>query len=278
MKKEFVIMVATTHRRLLIAGNWKMVKTRAEAVNFANTLAPFLLPLASEQGLPQLMLCPNFLALQPLQQVLNDLTLPITVVAQTMESRPEGAFTGEVSPVMLIEAGISTVLLGHSERRQYYNETDDTVAAKTKAALAHGLSPIICVGETLTQREAGKTDVVITQQVTTALQDLNADQLSPIVLAYEPVWAIGTGKVCEAIEADRVCGVIRALMLQLFGLSVAEQTRILYGGSMNPDNAIGLLALPNIDGGLIGGASLKPESYLALVKAAITISALPVAI
>lgn len=252
-------------RKPLMAGNWKMYKTRKEATGFVETLAEGL------KALPQttdVVLCPSFTLLAPVLQTIKTFALPVKVAAQTMEAKSEGAYTGEVSPAQLADLQVDGVVLGHSERRQYFNETDEAIAAKTLAAIAQRLFPIVCVGETLDEREAGQTDAVVRRQVETCLRGLSAEQWASVVIAYEPVWAIGTGKVCDAPEANRVCALIRAVVAELAGETVAQQTRILYGGSMKPDNAESLLAQSDIDGGLVGGASLQPDSFLQLVTLA----------
>lgn len=254
-------------RRFLIAGNWKMYKTTGEARKFIRELAPNL--NGAEPPLPQILVCPPFIALPTAVQTIQELGLPVHVGAQTMESREEGAYTGEVSPLMLKDAGADFVILGHSERREYYNETDHTVNAKVHAALQHKLTPIICVGESLEQRESGQTDTHIEQQVRAALKDIAPSDYPKLVFAYEPIWAIGTGRTCEALEANRVCGLIRNV---LNSAGDGEAVRILYGGSMKPENSLELLKQPHIDGGLIGGASLKPDSFFEIIRHAVEVS------
>ena len=238
---------------ILLAGNWKMFKTRAEARTFVEVLREKLAHAAPNP--PQLLLCPPFTCLETLLNAVGD--LPIQIGAQTMADKTEGAYTGEVSAAMLQDLGLQWVILGHSERRQYYAETNATVAAKALLALEHDLSPIVCVGESLEQREAGETDRFITEQVQ-AVMATGVDARK-LVFAYEPIWAIGTGKVCEAEEANRVCALIHQL---------ASGSRVLYGGSVKPDNAEQLFGQPAIQGALVGGASLDPESYWTLALAA----------
>ena len=256
--------MANMQRGLLMAGNWKMFKTRAEVEAFILGLAPVF------QKSPQVeaMVCPSFTLLSTAQKTIKRMNLPLKVSAQNMEYREEGAFTGEVSAIHLKELELRGVLLGHSERRQYYNETCEAINQKAKVALQYGLLPIICVGETLEHREAGTTDAVVLEQVTKALAGLDAKQIPAIVIAYEPVWAIGTGKVCETPEANRVCAFIRQQVANQFGQDAAEALRILYGGSMNTTNAEALLSQTDIDGGLIGGASLKVDSFAELLVTA----------
>ena len=257
---------AQSSRRYLIAGNWKMYKTVAEAKEFTRTLYDQI--REEESLLPDIVLCPPTIALDAVVHAIEK-TLggaPFSVGAQTMESHDEGAYTGETSPKMLADLEVEYVVIGHSERRQYYNEVDETVNAKTKAALAHQLTPIVCVGESLEQRESGQTDTVVTSQVEAALQGIAASDFEKLVFAYEPVWAIGTGKTCEADEANRVCALIR----QTIGKKgSAEQTRILYGGSVKPENSDQLLGQSDIDGALVGGASLKTDSFSAIITAAV---------
>lgn len=250
-----------------MAGNWKMYKTRAQTEAFVTELTPLLTALPTANR-PQLLLCAAFTLLDTLSTALTAQNLPVKAAAQTMESRSEGAYTGEISPLMLADLGIEAVILGHSERREYYNETDATVNAKTLAALAHNLTPIVCVGETLAQREANQTDALIESQLKAALQNVAPRDFSRLVIAYEPVWAIGTGKVCEAPEAGRVCSLIRQTLIELAGEANAQTIRILYGGSMKPDNAASLLAQADIDGGLVGGASLQAASFAQLAEIA----------
>ncbi|HEY9687117.1 MAG TPA: triose-phosphate isomerase [Coleofasciculaceae cyanobacterium] len=251
-------------RRPIIAGNWKMFKTTKEAADFTQALWQKTQPHVGVQ-LPEIVVCPPFTALQTVQNLASQLQTPFIVAAQNMESRDNGAYTGEISPLMLLDLGVRWVILGHSERRQYYNETDETVAEKTIAALKHGMTPIVCVGEQLNERETGNTDRVIEQQVRAVLEKMNSQDLPKMVVAYEPVWAIGTGKVCDATEANRVCGLIRHFLNEV---GAGDQVRIVYGGSMKPDNAQALMTQPEIDGGLVGGASLEADSFFAIIEQA----------
>jgi len=256
-------------RRPIVAGNWKMFKTTGEAADFVQALWKKVQAHDSAE-LPEIVICPPFTALATVQETVSQLGAPFVIAAQTMESRDNGAYTGEVSPPMLLDLGIRWVVIGHSERRQYYNETDETVAAKTVAALKHGITPIVCVGELLQDRETSQTDHVIEQQVLAVLDKIHADDIPKIVVAYEPVWAIGTGKVCEAAEANRVCGLIRH---HLRNAGSGDQTRVLYGGSVKPDNMQQLMQQSEIDGGLVGGASLEPDSFAALIEHACLVKA-----
>jgi triosephosphate isomerase len=248
-------------RKTIIAGNWKMNTTRKEALALTEALVK---GVQGKSGLPEIVLCPPFTSLHTVAEAIKGSS--IAIGAQNMEYRDNGAYTGEISPLMLLELGVKYVILGHSERRQYYGDTNQVVNHKVKAALQHGLVPILCVGETLDEREDNLTDSVVSRQVTASLADLKAEDLKTLVIAYEPVWAIGTGKVCESAEADRVIGVIRTTLDNQFG-GIGEQTPVLYGGSVNAKNSGELLQQRNIDGGLVGGASLKPEEFLPIIEA-----------
>lgn len=255
-----------TKRRTIIAGNWKMFKTRKEATELASAVAA---GVKGEKDLPEVVLIPPFTSIESALNAVKD--SPVAIGAQNMDWRDNGAFTGEVSPVMLTELGVKYVLIGHSERRQFFGETNQTVNQRLKAALAHKLIPIVCVGETLDERESGLTDSVVRRQVGAALAEIPPEALDVIVVAYEPVWAIGTGKVCEADEANRVLGQIRATIADLYkegGHSErADIVPLLYGGSVKPSNIEEQMAKPEIDGALVGGASLKAEEFLPLIKA-----------
>lgn len=260
--------MATT-RRPIIAGNWKMFKTTQEATQFVEALWKKVQPHA-KADLPEIVLCPSFTALASVKSTITQLNAPFIVAAQNMESRDSGAYTGEVSPPMLADLGVKWVVIGHSERRQYFNETDESVAQKTVAALQHGMTPIVCVGELLQERENGLTDAVVEQQVRAVLTRISAADLPKIVIAYEPVWAIGTGKVCEAPEANRVCALIRHFLSEY---GAADQVRILYGGSVKPDNTHSLMSQSDIDGGLVGGASLEADSFFGIIEQASLVKA-----
>jgi triosephosphate isomerase len=245
----------------LIAGNWKMHKTVADAEAFIATL----LPRVSTADGVDVAVCPPFLALSAL--VDSTRGSRVAVYAQNMHQEPEGAFTGEVSAPMLVEAGVQGVILGHSERREYCNETDKALALKVPVALEAGLVPILCVGETEEERERGDTERKLRHQVHQDLQRLEDEQLGDVVIAYEPIWAIGTGHVATPDQAQEAIAFVRALVADR-SPEQAERARILYGGSVKPDNAGELLALPDVDGALVGGASLDPESFAAIVSAA----------
>lgn len=251
-------------RKPLMAANWKMYKTVAEAKDYVAQLMA-LLQGKNTKDLPDIILCPPFTALAPLTAIITQLAPAIALGAQNMSEHEEGAHTGDIAPRMLTEFGVQYVIIGHSERRQYCHETDAQVNAKVKTALRHGLTPIVCVGESLTQREAGQTDSWVTQQVQAALDGIASTDRQRLVLAYEPIWAIGTGKVCEADEANRVIGLIRHT-------AETPAMRVLYGGSVKPDNIQSLMAQPEIDGGLVGGASLDPNSFYQLVQAAMPLN------
>lgn len=246
-------------RQLIIAGNWKMHKTVAEAVSFVQDLKQRV-----NNSQVEVVVCPTFTALAPVAEALKGSN--IALAAQNMHWENQGAFTGEISPVMLKELGCKYVVLGHSERRQYFAETDEGVNKKTKAALEHELIPIVCVGETLEQREAGQTEQVVETQTRGALAGLSPEQVAGLVIAYEPVWAIGTGKTASDEDAQQVNGYIRKVIADQFGSSTAEAVRIQYGGSVKPSNAKGLMSQPDIDGGLVGGASLKVEDFVGIIE------------
>ncbi|MFY9176349.1 MAG: triose-phosphate isomerase [Caldicoprobacterales bacterium] len=246
-------------RRPIIAGNWKMNKTPSEAVELVNQLKPLVKDAEAE-----VVVCPPFVCLPAVAQALEGSN--IALGAQNMHFEEKGAFTGEIAPGMLKEIGVKFVIIGHSERRQYFAETDETVNKKVHAAFAHDLTPIVCVGETLEEREQGITEKVVEKQTRAALAGLSSDNAEKTVIAYEPVWAIGTGKTATSQQANEVISFIRSIIADMFGNDVAEKIRIQYGGSMNAGNASELMAMPDIDGGLIGGASLKAEDFSKVVN------------
>ena len=248
-------------RRPYIAGNWKMFKTSAEARDYAQKLLARL-PLGS--GV-ELAVCPPYTALAAALDVLRD--SDVKVLAQNMHQEAEGAFTGEVSAAMLTELGVQGTLLGHSERRQYFNENDKALQEKVPAALAAGLEPMLCVGESEDEREAGETQRKLRHQVGIGLEKVPDEQLADVVIAYEPIWAIGTGKVATPEMAQDAIGFIRALVGDR-SKEAAQRVRVLYGGSVKPGNAAEILAQPDIDGALVGGASLDPDGLTEIVKAA----------
>jgi len=249
------------NRTPLIAGNWKMHKTVAEAEQFIAGL----LPRVSSVQRVEIAICPTFTALQAM--VDSTRGSRVAVYAQNMHYLDEGAFTGEVSVPMLEEVGVHGVVLGHSERRQMFGETDRALALKVPAALAAGLLPVLCVGETEEERERGDTERKLRHQVQEALVKVESERLGDVVIAYEPIWAIGTGQVATSEQAQEAIAFVRALVGDR-SAEQAKRTRILYGGSVKPDNAAELLDLPDIDGALVGGASLDPESFAAVVAAA----------
>ena len=248
-------------RRKLIAANWKMYKTPQQAEEFMRAFLPLLAP----DPTCDVVVCPPYPALSVVACTAGG---RVGVGAQNMHWEKEGAFTGEVSAAMLLAAGCGYVIIGHSERRQYFGETDDTVNSKLKAALAAGLKPIVCVGEVLAEREAGLTDAVLRGQCGGAFRQISVQEAAPIAVAYEPVWAIGTGRTATPQIAAAAHGVIRAQAAKAFGQPFADAMRILYGGSVKPDNAKSLMAEAEIDGALVGGASLDARSFAQIVEAA----------
>ncbi len=248
-------------RTPLIAGNWKLHKTVAEA----EALIQALLPRVSDADGVEVAICPSFLALEAM--VDSTRGSRVQVYAQNMHQAASGAYTGEVSAPMLVEAGVHGVVLGHSERRQYFGETDKALALKVPAALDAGLTVILCVGETEAERERGDTERKLRHQVQEDLAKVPTERLGEIVIAYEPIWAIGTGIVATAEQAQEAIAFVRALVADR-SREQADRARILYGGSVKPDNAAELLALPDVDGALVGGASLDAESFGAIVAAA----------
>lgn len=247
-------------RRRVIAGNWKMYKTQAEARALVSALAP----LVSGAAHCDVVVAPPFTAIAAAVEAARGTS--IAVSGQDLFWEKEGAFTGEVSTAMLVEAGCRYVIIGHSERRQFFGETDETVHKKTKAALAAGLIPIVCVGETLQERESGATESVLGRQFRGGLAALTPAEFSRILIAYEPVWAIGTGRVATPEQAAAAHRFLRQLATDAFSTEAASALRILYGGSVKPDNVAGLMAQEELDGALVGGASLDAKSFAALVN------------
>lgn len=238
-----------------------MYKSLAEAKKFAEEVKG----LVPDSVKVDSIICAPALYLEQLKQIVSDSTLKIG--AQTMHFETEGAFTGEVSPTQLAEIGVEYVILGHSERREYFNETDEDVNKKVHAAFAYEISPILCVGETLEEREAGSTTSKVEKQIELGLAGLSEEQVKKLVVAYEPIWAIGTGKTATSEDANEVCRSIRLKVEGLYGKDTADSIRIQYGGSVKPENIKELLAMDDIDGALVGGASLQPESFLKLLEA-----------
>jgi triosephosphate isomerase len=250
-------------RKPIVAGNWKMNKTVAEAIDLANAIKRDLADCKDVD----VVLCPPFTALKAVGDVVTG--THIDLGAQNMHWEKSGAYTGEVSAAMLRELFCHYVILGHSERRQYFGETDEIVNKKTKAALASNLKPIVCIGETLQERESGRTEEVITTQARASLAGLSTRELVECIVAYEPVWAIGTGKTASPQQAQDVHALIRRLLKEMADDAVAQSVRIQYGGSMKPANARELMSQPDIDGGLIGGAALEARSFVEIVQGAV---------
>ena len=249
-------------RREIFAGNWKMYKTGEQAVSLAGDLVKGASSLKKSGR--EVIIFPPSIYLRELASTCKGSS--VSVGAQNMYYEDEGAFTGEISPLMVKDSGCRYILIGHSERRHVFGETDDDVNKKVKAAFTHGLEPVICVGELLDEREKGITDEVVKRQVAKAFEAISRDLLSKTIIAYEPVWAIGTGKVATPEIAEEVHSFIRDVLISLYDKAVAEKVPILYGGSVKPDNIAGLYAMENIDGVLVGGASLKAESFLDIIN------------
>ena len=249
-------------RKPIIAGNWKMYKTRDEVLSFVYAVNEKM----PATDLVDSVVCAPALYLRDLvkRQGSN-----LKVGAQNMHFAEEGAFTGEIAPKMLVDAGVKYVIIGHSERRAMFNETDESVNKKLHAAFNHSLTPILCVGEMLEHREGGQTEDVIKEQIVKDLEGLTSEQVTELVIAYEPIWAIGTGKTATPEVADETCGFIRETVKELYGEAVSEAIRIQYGGSVKVNNIKELMAKPNIDGALIGGASLEAENFVYFVEAAL---------
>ena len=239
-------------RKKIIAGNWKMNMTPSEAVKLVEELKPLVV-----NDEVDVVFCVPAIDIIPAMEAAKGTNIQIG--AENMYFEEKGAYTGEISPNMLVDAGVKYVIIGHSERREYFAETDETVNKKVLKAFEHGLTPIICCGETLTQREQGITLDWIRQQIKIAFQNVTAEQAKTAVIAYEPIWAIGTGKTATSDQAEEVCGAIRACIAEVYDEATAAEIRIQYGGSVNAGNAAELFAKPDIDGGLVGGAFLKPD-------------------
>lgn len=246
-------------RKPIIAGNWKMNKTAAEAVALIEELKPLV-----AKSKPEVVVCVPYTDLWAVKEAIGG--SKIRLGAENVAWADGGAFTGEISADMLKEIGVEYVIIGHSERRQYFGETDESVNKRLKQALIKGLKPIVCVGETLTEREKNKTKRVLKKQVLDGFKDISAEDFVNIVIAYEPVWAIGTGKTATSEDANKTIGYIRSLVKKTWGAEVGKALRIQYGGSMKPANAKELMAERNIDGGLIGGAALKAQDFAAIVN------------
>ena len=249
-------------RKPIIAGNWKMFKTRDEALSFVYAVAD---KVPSTEKVDS-VICAPFVLLRCLTKRQGE---NLRIGAQNMHFEESGAFTGEIAPSMLTTTGVAYVIIGHSERRAMFNETDETCNKKLHAAYKHGLTPILCVGEMLEHREGGLTEAVIKEQIVKDLEGLTAEQVKSLVIAYEPIWAIGTGKTATSEVANETCGYIRSLVAELYGAEVAEEVRIQYGGSVKLNNIDELMAQPHIDGALIGGASLVAEDFVTFTQAAL---------
>ena len=247
-------------RRPLIAGNWKMYKTPEEAAETARELVERVTGVTDVD----IMIAPTYTALEPVFKAIKN--SPVALGAQNLFWENEGAYTGEISAPMLKSVGCQYAIIGHSERRQYFGETDETVNKKIQAAIQVGLKPVFCVGETEKERDSGQTLSVLDKQVKKGLEKLVSDQLDDLIIAYEPVWAIGTGKTATDEQAQEVHQFIRSLLEKNFGETLSNAIRILYGGSVKPDNIAGLMSMPDIDGALVGGASLDAESFSKIVK------------
>jgi triosephosphate isomerase len=247
-------------RKPLIAGNWKMFLTRSTGAELAKAIADG----SGNVGDRDILVCPSFALLSDVSEAVKGSN--VLTGAQNMHFENDGAFTGEVSADMLLSVSCSYVLLGHSERRHVFHEKDETINKKVLFALKKGLKPILCVGELLSERESGSTESVVKDQVTSGLKDVGKDNIGSVTIAYEPVWAIGTGKTATPEDADGVHSYIRSIISDLYGSGISENTRILYGGSVKPGNVDGLMAKGNIDGALVGGASLDADSFLRIIN------------
>jgi triosephosphate isomerase len=253
-------------RRPIVAANWKMHNTHLESIQTVQKLSYLLAKNDTERV--EVVICPAFPSLRSLQTVIDSDRLPFALGAQDVYWETKGAFTGEISPLMLQALNVSYVIVGHSERRQLFGETDEDVTRKVKAVFDHGMTPIMCVGETLEERETGRTQEKVTKQVREGLGKIGPSEASKVVIAYEPVWAIGTGRAATATDAGEVIRLIRDTIETMFSTDVAESVRVQYGGSVKAGNIREFTAHPEIDGALVGGASLDPEEFALIVKAA----------
>jgi triosephosphate isomerase len=253
-----------TDRMPIIAGNWKMHHDHYQAIQVTQKLSYQL--DKSDYERVDVVICPPFTDLRSLQTVLEADSIPIRLGAQNCYFEETGAFTGEISPVFLAKLGVSFVIVGHSERRELFGETDDDVNRKVKAVIKHGMTPILCCGETLDEREAGAAESKVQGQITAGLAGLSKAQVAAMVIAYEPIWAIGTGRTASSDDAQAMCAVIRAQVAEVAGAEAAASVRIQYGGSVKPGNIAELMACPDIDGALVGGASLDPDDFSRIVR------------
>jgi triosephosphate isomerase len=249
-------------RKPIIAGNWKMNLLPDQAVKLVSDIWT---EIAGYQAVDAVV-CPPFVDIPAVAGAMKDVAMTIGLGAQNMHWEESGAYTGEISPTMLLDLGVSYVIIGHSERRQLFGETDQGVNRKVASAIDHGLTPIMCCGETLKQREAGETENVVTGQVKCGLFEIDRERAGKVVIAYEPIWAIGTGRAATSADADEVCGIVRRTAAELYDDEFAEATRVQYGGSVSPSNVDELMSMPNIDGALVGGASLKPGDFARLIR------------
>ncbi len=253
-------------RKPIIAGNWKMHNTQAESLELVNGILKGVKKFKKDE-LPEVVIAPVFTSIPAVSEALGGNT-KVKLSSQNCYYEPKGAFTGEISIDMLKEFKVSCVIIGHSERRQYFGETDEMINKKAIAILNSGLTPIICCGETLEQREMGVTDSHVASQIVKALDGINRDDIEKVVIAYEPIWAIGTGKTCDSAEANRVIKVIRDAISQVAGKENAQKVRILYGGSVKPSTIVEQMAQSDIDGALVGGASLNADDFVEIIKGA----------
>jgi triosephosphate isomerase len=253
-----------TERRPIIAANWKMHKTHLESIQAVQKLS-YLVDKDDGERV-EIVICPPFTALRSVQTLIDADRLSFGLGAQNVHAEDQGAYTGEVSPLMLAALKVDFVIVGHSERRQLFGEDDKTVNRKVKAVFAHGMTPIVCVGETLEEREAGGTESKVKQQVKRAFEGVAPEDAAVAVIAYEPIWAIGTGRNAEPSDAGQVMGLIRGTIGESYGETVAQSARVQYGGSVKPGNIRDFMAHPEIDGALVGGASLDPEDFALIVK------------
>lgn len=255
-------------RKPIMAANWKMNKTSMEAVKFMQELANLI---DNDNNDVEVVVCPPFTALRSLSTMIDIDKLNVKLGAQNMHWEPSGAYTGEISALMLNDLRVDYVIIGHSERRQYFLETDEIINKKVHAVMDNGMRVIMCVGESLEQREAGQTQGHIINQVNNGLAGVTREQLTDVVIAYEPIWAIGTGRSATPDDANEVCRLIRDRVSALYDQTCAEDIRVLYGGSVSPANVNDLMTQPDIDGGLVGGASLEPKSYSELITGAMKV-------
>ncbi len=251
-------------RKPLISGNWKMHHNHLEAIQMVQKLSYAL--DSQDYNASDVSVHPPFTNLRSIQTVLDADRIPILLGAQNCHWEEKGAFTGEVSPPMLAKLNVTLVIVGHSERRELFGETDEVVSKKAHAVFAHGMTPIVCVGETLEEREAGGTEEKVRRQVTAALDGLSPDQVSRLVFAYEPIWAIGTGRTASSADAQAICALIRRLVVEQVSADAGQAVRVQYGGSVKPSNIAELMAQPDIDGALVGGASLEADEFARIVR------------